>query len=308
MHTQFKGIIAYPVTPFTREGQVDVAMLERLIERMIGAGVHAIAPLGSTGEGAYLTGDEWQLAAETSLAAVARRVPTVVGIAELTTHGTIGRARFAERLGADAVMVAPVSYWKLTEGEIIAHYAAIGDAVSLPIMLYNNPATSGIDMSPELIARLCQAVPSVTMVKESTGDLQRMHRFKQLTNGTIPFYNGSNPLAFAALNAGAAGWCTAAPNLNAALPLALYDALANGDLARARVVFERQLPLLQFLVRIGLPTAVKAGLRLQGMEAGHPRLPLQPLNEQDKAELARILADLDGAGATQQRPSQAVSG
>ncbi|USX23626.1 dihydrodipicolinate synthase family protein [Oxalobacteraceae bacterium OTU3REALA1] len=295
MNKTFEGIIAYPVTPFTAEGGIDAPMLAHLIDRMIVDGVHAIAPLGSTGESAYLSDAEWELAAQVSIEAVARRVPSVVGISELTTLGACRRARFAERLGADAVMVLPISYWKLTEAEIIAHYAAIGDAVSIPIMLYNNPATSGVDMSPELIARICRDVPSVTMVKESTGDLQRMHRLKQLTQGAIPFYNGSNPLAFAALNAGASGWCTAAPNLNAALPLALYEAIKRGDIATARATFERMLPLLQFIVRVGLPTSVKEGLRQLGIEAGDPRLPLQRLHSEGRTELAAILADLKTA-------------
>lgn len=292
MNKTFEGIIAYPVTPFTADGNIDTVMLANLVNRLIVSGVHAIAPLGSTGESAYLSDAEWELAAQVSIETVAKRVPTVVGISDLTTAGACRRARFAERLGADAVMVLPVSYWKLTEAEIIAHYAAIGKAVSIPIMLYNNPATSGIDMSPELIARICRDVPSVTMVKESTGDLQRMHRLKQLTNGAIPFYNGSNPLAFAALNAGAAGWCTAAPNLNAALPLALYASIKKGDMVAARSTFERMLPLLQFLVRVGLASSVKEGLRQQGIDAGDPRLPLQRLHSEARTELAGILTDL----------------
>ncbi|NHZ65912.1 dihydrodipicolinate synthase family protein [Massilia genomosp. 1] len=298
MSKKFEGIIAYPVTPFMANGAIDVDMLTELIDRLIDSGVHAIAPLGSTGESAYLSDDEWETAARSSVAAVAGRVPTVVGISELTTLGAIKRARFAQRVGADAIMVLPISYWKLTEAEIIAHYAAIGDSVSIPIMLYNNPATSGIDMQPELIARICKEVPSVTMVKESTGDLQRMHRLKQLTNGTIPFYNGSNPLAFAALNAGAAGWCTAAPNLNAELPLALYDAIKRNDILAARATFEKVLPLLQFIVKVGLPTSVKAGLALQGIEAGEPRLPLRPLTPAALEDLSGILANLEGTPKT----------
>lgn len=304
MIKKFEGIIAYPVTPFKADGGIDVAMLKELIDRLIDSGVHAIAPLGSTGESAYLSDEEWETAARSSMEAVAGRVPTVVGISELTTLGAIKRARFAERVGADAVMVLPVSYWKLTEAEIIAHYAAIGESVSVPIMLYNNPATSGIDMQPELIARICKGVPSVTMVKESTGDLQRMLRLKQLTDGTIPFYNGSNPLAFAALNAGAAGWCTAAPNLNAELPLALYAAIQRNDVVDARVTFERLLPLLQFIVKIGLPTSVKAGLALQGINAGEPRLPLRPLPPAAVDQLADILATLEGAA----QPGVAIAG
>lgn len=295
MEHQFKGIIAYPVTPFKANGSVDVETLGRLVDRLVNSGVHAIAPLGSTGESAYLGDDEWELAARTAVEAVQKRVPTIVGLSELTTLGAIKRARFAERIGANAIMVLPKSYWKLTEAEVIAHYAAIGDAVALPIMLYNNPATAGIDLSPELIARICKEVPSVTMVKESTGDLQRMHRLKQLTNGAIPFYNGSNPLAFAALNAGAAGWCTAAPNLDLVGPLELFDKIQRNDIAGARDTFDRILPLLQFIVKVGLPTSVKAGLALQGIDAGEPRLPLQPLPPVATMALADILDKLKRA-------------
>ncbi|WP_322066300.1 dihydrodipicolinate synthase family protein [Burkholderia ubonensis] len=292
MSTLLQGIIAYPVTPFSADGDVDLKALDALIERLVADGVHGIAPLGSTGESAYLSDAEWEAVADTSIRAVRKRVPTVVGISDLTTAGAVRRARFAEQAGADAVMVLPVSYWKLSNDEIVGHYRAIGDAIGIPVMLYNNPATSGVDMSPELIATICRTVDNVTMVKESTGDIMRMHRLAQLSDGAIPFYNGSNPMALAALAAGAAGWCTAAPNLNARLPLALVEAVRAGDLARAREVFHAQLPLLQFIVSGGLPVTVKAGLRLRGFDAGEPRKPLLPLGEDRTRDLARLLAAL----------------
>ncbi|KVD27018.1 dihydrodipicolinate synthase family protein [Burkholderia ubonensis] len=292
MSILLQGIIAYPVTPFSADGDVDLKALDALIERLVADGVHGIAPLGSTGESAYLSDAEWEAVADTSIRAVRKRVPTVVGISDLTTAGAVRRARFAEQAGADAVMVLPVSYWKLSNDEIVGHYRAIGDAIGIPVMLYNNPATSGVDMSPELIATICRTVDNVTMVKESTGDIMRMHRLAQLSDGAIPFYNGSNPMALAALAAGAAGWCTAAPNLNARLPLALVEAVRAGDLARAREVFHAQLPLLQFIVSGGLPVTVKAGLRLRGFDAGEPRKPLLPLGEDRTRDLARLLAAL----------------
>ncbi|PAJ79104.1 dihydrodipicolinate synthase family protein [Burkholderia ubonensis] len=292
MSTLLQGVIAYPVTPFSADGDVDLKALDALIERLVADGVHGIAPLGSTGESAYLSDAEWEAVADTSIRAVRKRVPTVVGISDLTTAGAVRRARFAEQAGADAVMVLPVSYWKLSNDEIVGHYRAIGDAIGIPVMLYNNPATSGVDMSPELIATICRTVDNVTMVKESTGDIMRMHRLAQLSDGAIPFYNGSNPMALAALAAGAAGWCTAAPNLNARLPLALVEAVRAGDLARAREVFHAQLPLLQFIVSGGLPVTVKAGLRLRGFDAGEPRKPLLPLGENRTRDLARLLAAL----------------
>ncbi|KVM62058.1 dihydrodipicolinate synthase family protein [Burkholderia ubonensis] len=292
MSILLQGIIAYPVTPFSADGDVDLKALDALIDRLVADGVHGIAPLGSTGESAYLSDAEWEAVADTSIRAVRKRVPTVVGISDLTTAGAVRRARFAEQAGADAVMVLPVSYWKLGNDEIVGHYRAIGDAIGIPVMLYNNPATSGVDMSPELIATICRTVDNVTMVKESTGDIMRMHRLAQLSDGAIPFYNGSNPMALAALAAGAAGWCTAAPNLNARLPLALVEAVRAGDLARAREVFHAQLPLLQFIVSGGLPVTVKAGLRLSGFDAGEPRKPLLPLGEDRTRDLARLLAAL----------------
>ncbi|AOK63432.1 dihydrodipicolinate synthase family protein [Burkholderia ubonensis] len=292
MSILLQGIIAYPVTPFSADGDVDLKALDALIERLVADGVHGIAPLGSTGESAYLSDAEWEAVADTSIRAVRKRVPTVVGISDLTTAGAVRRARFAEQAGADAVMVLPVSYWKLGNDEIVGHYRAIGDSIGIPVMLYNNPATSGVDMSPELIATICRTVDNVTMVKESTGDIMRMHRLAQLSDGAIPFYNGSNPMALAALAAGAAGWCTAAPNLNARLPLALVEAVRAGDLARAREVFHAQLPLLQFIVSGGLPVTVKAGLRLRGFDAGEPRRPLLPLGEDRTRDLARLLAAL----------------
>jgi 4-hydroxy-tetrahydrodipicolinate synthase len=99
----------------------------------------------------------------------------------------VRRAKFAEKVGADAVMVLPISYWKLTEREIFQHYAAISEAIGIPVMLYNNPATSGLDLSPELIVRIIKEIDNVTMVKESSGDIQRMHRIAQLSNAEIPF-------------------------------------------------------------------------------------------------------------------------
>ncbi|MBP0455584.1 dihydrodipicolinate synthase family protein [Kitasatospora sp. RG8] len=296
-HT-LEGIIAYPVTPFSpADGGVDTDRLAALVDRLVTAGCHAVAPLGSTGESAYLDDQEWHTAAETALGAVAGRVPTVVGVADLTTRNAVRRARFAEQAGADAVMVLPLSYWKLDEREVTRHFAKVADAVSIPVMVYNNPATSGIDLSPELMVTLAEQVENITMVKESSGDVQRMHRLAQLTGGELPFYNGSNPLALAAFAAGAAGWCTAAPCLIPGPVLELYRAVREGRFDTAREVFQRQLPVLQFILRGVLPSTVKAGLALRGLDVGEPRRPLLPLDEERTRELTELLAVLDLSGS-----------
>ncbi|MEN5304426.1 dihydrodipicolinate synthase family protein [Pseudomonas sp. TWI628] len=293
MNTEFHGIIGYTITPFRAGGeQLDLPALGLSIERLIDGGVQAIAPLGSTGEGAYLSDSEWQQVAEYSLAQIDKRVPSIVSVSDLTTAGAVRRARFAQAHGAIAVMVLPAAYWKLSEAEILQHYRAIGDAIDIPIMLYNNPATSGTDMSVELILRIVREVANVTMVKESTGDIQRMHKLQLLGEGQVPFYNGCNPLALEAFVAGAKGWCTAAPNLIPALNQALYQAVLGGDLARARALFYQQLPLLDFILKGGLPATIKAGLGLTGLPVGEPRKPVFGLDENGRATLAALLATL----------------
>ncbi|ATR83159.1 dihydrodipicolinate synthase family protein [Pseudomonas sp. FFUP_PS_473] len=293
MSTAIHGIIGYTITPFTADGEgLDLPALGRSIDRLVEGGAHAIAPLGSTGEGAYLSDHEWDQVAEFSLAHIDGRVPTVVSVSDLTTAGAIRRARLAERLGADAVMVLPTAYWKLSEAEILQHYQAIGDSIGVPIMLYNNPATSGTDMSVELILRIVKTVENVTMVKESTGDIQRMHKLQVLGEGQVPFYNGCNPLALEAFVAGATGWCTAAANLIPALNLALYQAVQANDLERAKALFYQQLPLLDFILKGGLPATIKAGLALTGLPVGEPRRPVFGLNETGRMQLQALLDQL----------------
>lgn len=288
MSQSIKGIIAYPITPFTADNRIDLPLYKSLAEKLITSGVHTLAPLGSTGVLPYLNDDEKEALVTASMELAQDRLPVIVGVSNLTTERTVHHARFAEKAGAAAVMIIPMSYWKLTDDEIFAHYETVARHISLPIMVYNNPATGGIDLSPALLQRLTE-ISNVTMIKESSGDLQRMHQLRHTLGDRVAFYNGSNPLALGAFAAGAAGWCTAAPNLIPELNLALYDAVSENDLRRARELFHRQYELLRFIVAKGLPRAVKAGLKLQGIESGYLRAPLQALNDEETRELARIL-------------------
>lgn len=284
----FHGVIAYPITPFDQTGHVDINLFRSLVERLVVNGSHGIAPLGSTGVLPYLTDEEKEAVTEATIQQVAGRVPVLVGVSNLTTERTVYHARFAERAGATAVMIIPMSYWRLTDDEIVAHYDAVAKALSIPIMAYNNPATGGVDMSPVLLKRLLQ-IPNVTMIKESTGDVQRMHVLRRQLGKDVAFFNGSNPLALAALAAGARGWCTAAPNLIPDLNRQLYDAFQSGQWDAAQQAFYQQFDLLQFIVQKGLPRAIQAGLELQGINGGELRAPLAKLPVEDKARLGAIL-------------------
>lgn len=287
----FKGIIAYPITPFDPQEKVDLPLFKQQVERLVSSGVHGIAPLGSTGVLPYLTDEEKEAVTEASIQQTAGRVPTLVGVSNLTTDKTVYHAQFAEKAGANAVMIIPMSYWKLTDDEIVQHYDKVASSISIPIMAYNNPATGGVDMSPALLKRLLE-IPNVTMIKESTGDVQRMHYLRKELGEDVAFYNGSNPLALAAFSAGATGWCTAAANLIPELNIALYNAVQQNDLNKARDLFYQQTELLQFIVAKGLPRAIKAGLNLLGQNGGHLRSPLKPLTAEETTMLEWILIKL----------------
>lgn len=285
---EIRGLVAYPITPFDHDG-LDVPRLKGLVRDLISSGSDAIAPLGSTGEAAYLTLAEWKAVVDATVEATAGEVPVVVGSSDLTTSGTIERAQYAQAAGADAVMVAPISYWALKEQEIFGHYSSIGASIDIPVVVYNNPATAGVDMSPELLVRMFETIPNVTTVKESTGDVTRMNTLRELTAGTLPFLNGSNPLILDAVEAGAIGWSTAAMCLLPQPIKALYVAASNGDTARTKTLYEELKPFLQFIVKQGLPSAIKTGLSLQGNPAGDPRLPLLPVSEEDTRTLSSML-------------------
>lgn len=289
--TTIHGIVAYPVTPFDSQNsdKISIDILHLLLDRMLDAGVDAIAPLGSTGESAYLDHNEWITVAAESIQRTAGRVPTVVGVSDLTTAGTVRRAQIAERLGATAVMALPISYWRLTEDELRLHFTTLAESIGIPVMVYNNPATTGIDMSPEFLFELVSEVDNITMVKESSGDITRMQRLNQLSGNTLPFFNGSNPLALKAFQAGATGWCTAAPCLVPNQVVEFHREVTAGRADAAADIFDRLRPFLEMIVSRGLPTTIKSGLRSIGIEAGDPRRPLLPLDESGSARLKRLI-------------------
>jgi len=287
------GIIGYPVTPFNHDNKsVDLDKLGVVIDILLEARVDGIAALGSAGEAAYLSEAEWQQVADYTVKHVAGKVPVVIGIAELTTEQAVTYARHAHSIGADMIMLSPFSYYKLSEDEIFRHYETVSNATPLPIMIYNNPATCGVDMSPEFMLSMVANIPNACMIKESTGDIQRMHKIFTLSDGKVPFFNGCNHMALEALNAGASGWCTAAPCLIGDQPKQLFEAVKEGKNETARELFYQQYAFLEFIVTSGLAAAVKSGLALQGLSAGDPRKPLLPLGESAQKRLSAMLADL----------------
>ena len=287
------GIIGYPVTPFSKDNtSVDLDKLGKVIDVLLEAKVDAIAALGSAGEAAYLSETEWKQVADYTVKYVDGKIPVVIGLAELTTAQAVNYAKYAKEIGADAIMLSPFSYYKLSEDEIFRHYDTVSKATPLPIMIYNNPATCGVDMSPEFMLEMINSIENATMIKESTGDIQRMHKIYKLSNGEVPFFNGCNHMALEALNAGAVGWCTAAPCLIGDQPKQLFDAVKESNTEKAQQLFYQQYEFLEYIVTSGLAAAVKSGFGLQGFDVGDPRKPLLPLNHDARKRLLEMLDNL----------------
>jgi 4-hydroxy-tetrahydrodipicolinate synthase len=291
---KLSGIVGYSVTPFNSDnGDVDLKQLGTVIDILLEAKVDAVAALGSAGEAAYLSETEWKRVAEYTVKHVNGRVPVVIGIAELTTAQAVDRAKYADKIGADMIMVSPFSYYKLNEDELFLHYESISNATPLPIMIYNNPATCGVDMSPQFMLKMVSDIKNTCMIKESTGDIQRMHKIHKLSGGKVPFFNGCNHMVLEALNAGASGWCTVAPCLIGEQPKHLFDAVKQGNNEKAKELFYQQYEFLEFIVKSGLAAAVKSGFLIQGVPLGEPRKPLLPLTAFAEEQLKSMLLELD---------------
>lgn len=183
---KLNGIIGYPVTPFSDDNNINLPVLKQMLDLLIENGCDAIAPLGSTGESAYLEWDEWCLVAKTSIESINKRVPVIIGISELTTNQAIkspSRAKLWCRCtyGDSRILL------EANRPRDFEYYQAIAQETTLPIMIYNNPATSGVDMSPELIVRMFNNIANIMMVKESSGDIQRMHKIYELSKVNFRF-------------------------------------------------------------------------------------------------------------------------
>jgi dihydrodipicolinate synthase/N-acetylneuraminate lyase len=181
--TKFRGVFAFLVTPTKSGGEaIDLDRLCRFIDFQIEAGVDGITIFGSTGGIGSFTEDERRQVIGAAAKQVDGRVPLVAGTGAMQTSEAVRLSKFAEDVGADAVLIVPITYWPLTEDEVIGHFEAIAAATSLPIGLYNNPWTTGVDVAPAAIARIAE-IDSVGFVKESSGDMTRVPAIKKLTGG-----------------------------------------------------------------------------------------------------------------------------
>jgi 4-hydroxy-tetrahydrodipicolinate synthase len=290
---KFEGTYVVAVTPFNNKGELDVEALKDNIDFYIENGVHGLVVTGSTGEFAALSDEETKKIHETSVEHVNGRVPLIAGTAACSTKKVIETTRYAQDVGVDGALVVPPFYSKIDDEEIFNHYESIGKSVDLPIMLYNNPFTSKIDIKPELISKISE-VDNIKYVKESSGDITRIWKILDLTKGKMTVFCGADNLALESFFVGAKGWICVAANIFPRETSLLYE-LANfkKDYVRALKHYQALLPLYNYLEDTGKFTHIaKYGLELRGMKAGLPREPFLPLSDLQKEKAREIIQNI----------------
>lgn len=292
----FRGLSAFPLTPADAEGVVDAPALGVMIERLVAGGVDSIAVLGSTGAYAYLDRSQRLRALSAAVEAVAGRVPLVVGVGAMRTSWVCSLARDAERLGADGLLLAPVSYTPLTQDEVFAHFRAAAATTGLPICIYNNPSTTHFSFSPELVARLSE-LPNIAAIKmplPAAGEFE--HEIGQLRSscrpGLVIGYSGDWGAA-PALLAGADAWYSVVAGLLPGAAVRLARAAMAGDRAAALSANGAFEPLWALFRAHGSLRVMYMIAEQLGLRAGLPPLPIQPLPSSLGAAVAEALQVVD---------------
>jgi 4-hydroxy-tetrahydrodipicolinate synthase len=284
MKAHFEGSMAVCITPFTDDGgAINYESLRRYIMWQIAEGSPGLIFLGSTGEFLSVSSEERLGITETAVQTAGGRIPILMGTAAEDTREAVRLSREAEALGVDGLMIIPPFYSTPTEDELYAHYKRISDAVSIPIMVYNNPATSNVDLVPHIVARLAQ-IDNVRYLKESTMDVTRVRDIHLLCGDKVAVFGGI--MGFESFLEGAKGWVSVASNVLPRETAEIYTFVKAGNINGAWDLYMRILPIIRFVGGIWYVGGTKALLNAMGLPVGPPRpprLPAPPLL-QDKAK------------------------
>jgi 4-hydroxy-tetrahydrodipicolinate synthase len=286
------GLLTFLVTPLTKDQSIDERRLCSLADEQIAAGVDTLTLFGSTGAIGSFTEEERKRAAEVLVKHVAGRIPVMIGTGAISTAEAVRLAEHAERIGADAILVVPISYWILNDSELQAHYTTIAQSVKIPLCIYNNPGLTGIDIKPHLIAQLAK-IANVYGVKESSPELARISQTKRLVGDRLKVFAGRDNSAFEGLRLGADGWASGAANIVPSACRSILelsrDPLRMNDM---RAEWVRYHPLLDFCISKGLIRACYSAMDILGRPVGSPRRPLMALPADERAQLEKLIRDL----------------
>ena len=287
MPKTFRGVFTVMITPIDADGKVNLPALAAFTDWQIREGVHGLIPLGSTGEFLSLSDQDWDDVARTVIQTAAGRVPVLIGTGAEDTREAVRLSCKAEALGADGVMIIPPFYSTPTDDELVTHYQTIARSISIPIMVYNNPATSNVDMKPELLARIAE-IDGCDYVKESTLEVTRIRDIVRLAADKMTPFGGI--LGFESFVMGAQGWVAVASNVAPATMSRIFTLAADEKkYDEARALYLEWLPIIQAVGGQGYVAGSKALLNHMGFAAGSPLPPRLPLpSEQDAAMKALV--------------------
>ena len=288
MTTSLSGVLVALATPFAADGSVDESRLRALVDRTIDGGVHGVVACGSTGEFSALTGEERRLVVETVVDQTAHRVPVVAQTGSTSTTAAIALARHAQSIGADVIMPVAPYYEPLTLAETTNYLRRVASSVEIPVMLYNLPGATGVELSPDVVAALAREVENIRYVKNTSPDMAQAAQLIHYYGDLVGTFVGWDSLILSSLVSGAAGVMAGTANVVPAEIVAVHDAVKAGDLQAAREAWRRIYPLLDTALTTSYVAAVKAAMEAVGFSAGPTREPVMPLEPADAARIAEL--------------------
>jgi 4-hydroxy-tetrahydrodipicolinate synthase len=290
-----KGILPALVTPFDRNNKINRPVLRTLVQHLIESGVHGLFVLGSQGEFWALSHDEKKVVLETVLDEAAGRVPVYAGTGAVSTREVIELTKMAEAVGADAISVITPFFLSPTQEELYNHYREIAASARLPVLVYTNPGRTGVNLSPEVVARLSK-IDNIVGIKDSSGDLTLTGEYISRADSDFAVLAGRDTLILATLLYGGRGAVAATANVAPKLAVEIYEAFMEGDLDRAKRAQEQLNPVRLAFGLGSFPAVIKEALELMGLPVGPARLPVGPMEESQREILKGILGELGYLG------------
>lgn len=293
MTKQLGGVLSALTTPFDQDGTIDDTLLKAIVDRNLAAGIDALVAGGGTGEFATLDESERLHLFEVVIEQTAGRAPVVAQTGAITTAKAIRLSQAAERAGADVIMISNPYYEPLTLPEVTRYIKDVAASVQLPVMLYNNPFTTGINLDAATLAAFGRDVENIRYVKDSSKDWEQALRLIHHHRQDIGLIMGWDSYSFAALLEGATGVMAGAANVIPDEIMAVARTLRAGDVDQARELWRRVFPVIDVLLTVPFTQGVKAGLRLRGIDVGSPHEPLLDLDDEGVRLLKTALDRLD---------------
>jgi 4-hydroxy-tetrahydrodipicolinate synthase len=287
----FGRLLTAMVTPFTADGAVDYDRAATLAKKLVAEGSEGLVVSGTTGESPTLSSDEKVRLFQVVKAAVGDTAKVLAGTGSYATAETVALSKAAEAAGVDGLLLIAPYYNKPNQAGLLAHFGAVADAVSLPIMLYNHPGRTGVTIEAATVAELAKR-PNVVAVKDSSGSLDLATDYLRQAPAGFDLYSGDDPLTLAYLAVGGVGVVSVSSHVAGPEIASMLDAWFAGDIARAQRLNVDLYELHKVLFCAPSPSPVKFALAERGFDVGSVRLPLLPLDEPDRAKVASVLARL----------------